>query len=179
MKTGDFEQLKDFILDKNTYFSTGFANAVKDAELQAVVVKDGNEMKRLLPDDTRSNYFYIRNDTTIKHESKPAERLTDSGTQRLTFHDATTCYLVAIVNNADIYVLLENLKNTVMMYEGMHVQPVASNWNREQVIKEEMAGMRKEDVAAALQRLKNETIVKLTLTVSKIFIPGNCITPLS
>lgn len=50
MKTGDFEQLKDFILDKNTYFSTGFANAVKDAEIQAIVVKDGNEMKRLLPD---------------------------------------------------------------------------------------------------------------------------------
>lgn len=178
MKTTDFEALKDFILSKNTCFAAGYANAIKDVETEAVIVKNGSDHKRLLPDDSAGNYFYIRNELSIRHDAKPAERLADNGTQRLVFNDVITCYLVAIVKDADLFALLENLKNTVMMYKPMSLQPLSSNWNREQVIKEEMSGMRKEDIAATLQRLKNETIVKLVFNASQIYVPGNCINPL-
>jgi hypothetical protein len=176
MLSADFEQLKEFILAKNSYISYGFANAFKDAAANAIYVKSGSDMQCLLPNDVLGNYFYLRNDAGMKHEAQMPERVTDSGTQRLSFLDTITVNLVAIVNDADAYKLIANLRNTAMQYEAMNVQPIASNWNREQIITDELAKMKSDDVAAVLQRLRNETIVRLTLQVSKIFIPSNCIT---
>lgn len=172
----DFEQLKDFILLRNGYFSTGFANAFKDETNHAVWVRQGKDLRRIMPAGNLGNYFYLRNDAWIKHEAKEAERLSDGGSQRLTFLDTMSVQLVAMVNNADPYRLMENLRNTMMMYAPMSVVPVTGSWNREQVVASEMAKMRMEDVNAALQRLKDETIVRLSLSVSKVFVPANCIT---
>lgn len=172
----DFEQLKDFILLKNKYFQRGFANAYKDDVTNDVWVKDGKDMKKLLPADSMGNYFYMRNEAWLKHEAKEPERLTDTGSQRLTFLDTMNLQLVAIVNNADAYLLIENLRNTALMYEKLNVVPVTSSWNREQVVATELSKMKIGDVHAALQRLKNETIIRLSLSVSKMFIPANCIT---
>ncbi|HEY9178247.1 MAG TPA: hypothetical protein VIN07_11170 [Flavipsychrobacter sp.] len=171
----DFEQLKDFILLRNTYFSAGFANAYKDDTTHAVWVRQGGDMKRLLPADTLGNYFYLRNDAWMKYEAKEPERMTDTGTQRLTFLDTMSVQLVAVVNNADAYKLIENLRNTALAYAPLNVVPVTASWNREQVVATELAKMRMEDVNAALQRLKDETIIRLSLSVSKTFIPVNCI----
>ena len=171
----DFEQLKDFILTKNTYFSKGFANAYKDDTTSSVCVQAGKDALRIMPADTLGNYFYLRNDAWTKHEAKEPERVTDTGTQRLTFLDTMSVQLVAVVKNADAYTLIENLRNTTMMYGKLDVMPVTSSWNREQVVVTELAKMRQEDISAALQRLSNETIVRISLSVSKIFIPGNCI----
>ncbi len=176
MLRADFEQLKDFILAKNSYINYGFANAYKDSTTNAIYVKTGNDLKCILPDDTLANYCYLRNEAGIRHEAQMAERLSDNGTQRLSFLDSITVYLIAIVKDADPYKLIANLRNTAMQYEDMNVQPVSSNWNREQIVTEELAKMKAEDIQAVLQRLKNETIVKLTLQVSKTFIPSDCIT---
>lgn len=171
----DFEQLKDYILDKNSYFRIGFANAYKDDTANDVWVRTGKDLKKILPADVAGNYFYLRNDAWLKHEAKEPERLTDTGTQRLTFLDTMSVQLVAIVNNADAYQLIENLRNTVLMYDRLSVIPVTSSWNREQVIATELSKMRVEDVHAVLKRLKDETVVRLSLSVSKMFIPANCI----
>jgi hypothetical protein len=171
----DFEQLKDFILQKNPYFSKGFANAYKDDTTNAVFVKDGKDIQRVMHADTLGNYFYLRNDAWTKHETKEPERLTDTGAQRLTFLDTMSVQLVAIVSNADAYKLIDNLRNTAMMYPKLDVIPVASSWNREQVVSTELAKMTAEDIHAALQRLSNETIVRIALSVCKSFAPVNCI----
>jgi hypothetical protein len=55
------------------------------------------------------------------------------------------------------------------------VVPISSQWNREIVIADELQGMKQDDIRASLQRLKNETIVKLQLSVSKEYVPSNCI----
>jgi hypothetical protein len=178
MKAEDFELLKQFVLDKNKYFDWGFANAFKDAETQALYVQDGKDRKAMFPNDTLGNYFYLRNEMATRHEVLADERLADNGSQRVVFRDGITVYLVAIVKNADAYLLIDNLRNTAMMYTGMNVVPVQTIWNREQILKEELTGMKKENITPALQRLKNETIVKLTLQCTKIFIPGNCINEL-
>lgn len=172
----DFEQLKDFILEHNTYFHKGFAHAYKDDTTHAVWVRQGKDSTRLMPADTLGNYFYLRNDAWLKHEAKEPERMTDTGTQRLAFLDTMSVQLVAIVNNADAYILVQNLRNTAMMYDKLHVVPVTSSWNREQVVSTELAKMRMEDINAALQRLKDETIIRIALSVSKTFIPSACIT---
>lgn len=176
MQYHDFEQLKDFILAQNTYFLHGFANAYKDDTTHAVWVKNGKDMQCVMPADTLGNYFYLRNDAWLKHEAREPERLTDTGTQRLAFLDTMSTQLVAVVANADACKLIHNLRNTVMMYDKLNVVPVTSSWNREQVVATELAKMRVEDINASLQRLKDETIVRIGLSVSKSFIPSDCIT---
>ncbi len=171
----DFELFKDFILDKNTYFNHGFANAYKDDIGQAVYVRSGKDRQRVMPADNLGNYFYLRNDAWMKHEAKELQKITDTGTQRLTFLDTMSVQLVAVVNNVDVYQLIENLRNSVMMYEVLDVHPVTSSWNREQVVATELAKMNAEDINAALKRLKDETIVRIGLSMNKIFIPGSCI----
>ncbi len=171
----DFEQLRDFILEQNAYFVNGYANAYKDDVTNAIHVRDGKDVQRLLPADTAGNYFYLRNDGQLKHEAKEPERLTDNGAQRLSFLDTQVVYLVAVVNNADPYQLVENIRNTAMMYQNMNVQPVSSHWNREQVVTAELAKMKADDISAVLQRLKDETIVRIQLNVSKVFLPTTCI----
>lgn len=175
MTLTDFEQLRDFILEKNAYFTTGFANAYKDDTIHTIWVKDGKDFKQLMPADTLGNYFYLRNDAWLKHETKELERLSDNGTQRLSFLDTMSVQLVAIVNNADPFKLVENLRNTAMMYNKLNVVPVTSSLNREQVVSTELAKMLMEDVNATLQRLKEETVVRIALSVSKTFIPSGCI----
>lgn len=175
MQACDFEALKDFILGKNTYLHNGYANAFKDDVTKRILAAKGSDYISLLPDDTRGNYCYLRNDTIMQFTPQLQERLTDAGTQRLSFLDNIIVALVAVVHNADALKLVENLRNTCMVYEGLNVQPLSANWNREQVITEELAGMKAEDIAATLKRLKDETIVKLNLRVSKLFVPSACI----
>lgn len=175
MQQKNFEDFKDFILSKNAYFTQGFALAYKDDVTHTVQVREGKDVKRLLPADTLSNYFYLRNEPQLKHESKEPERLTDNGTQRLTFLDTQVAHLVAVVNYADAYQLVENLRNTAMMYEGLSVRPTATSWNREQIVTSELFNMSQADITAALQRLKDETVVHVQLVISKTYIPTNCI----
>jgi|GEM_PF-1726092 len=173
MQQNDFEQLKDFIQQKNPYFNFGFTNAI--SEKGTVYAQCNSERKAVLPADDLSNYFYLRQDALIKHEAQYPSRTTDNHTQRLSFLDIAIVYLVAVVKDADPLSLVDNLRNTAMMYELMNVQPLSSAFNREKIIAEELTGTKANDVSAVLQRLKNETIVKLTLQVSKTFIPSECI----
>lgn len=171
----DFEQLKNFILDNNDYFHKGFANAYKDDVSNAINVQQGKDVLSVLPADNLGNYFYLRNDAWTKFEPKHPERLSDTGTQRLSFLDTISVQLIAVVENADAYILIENLRNTAMMYKELNVQPVTGSWNREQVVASELSNMSSSDINAALQRLSNETIVRVSLSISKTFVPSSCI----
>lgn len=175
MQSCDFEALKDFILGKNTYLNSGYANAFKDDATKRILAVKDSDYISLLPDDTKGNYCYLRNDTIMQFTPQLQERLTDAGTQRLSFLDNIIVTLVAIVHDADALKIVENLRNTCMTYGALNVQPLSANWNREQVMTEELNGMRAEDIAAALKRLRDETIVKLTLRISQIFTPSSCI----
>lgn len=175
MTTRDFELLKDFILSKNTYFDNGYANVFKDSDTKKIFTRSGNELVCVFPNDNLGNYFYLRNEAGIQYQPQLAERVTDSGPARLLFNDNVSVQLIAVVKDADAYVLLNNLRNTAMMYKEMNVIPASAIWLSEDVIVTEMAGSEAKDISAALQRIKNETIVRLTLTVSKQYIPNNCI----
>lgn len=171
----DLEALSCFILAKNPYFRAGFAQVYKDPVTQALYSNNGSDMQAVLPADTLGNYFYLRSEGGIKHEPIPAERLSDSGTQRLSFLDTAALQLVAVVRKADAYILAENLRNTLMQYHLLNAEAVNTNVNREQVMMDELAGMKPADIEASLQRLKDETIVRITLRLTKMFVPGNCI----
>lgn len=176
MTSADFTALKDHILQYNTCFDNGYANAFKYDETNTVLARGtSGDFVPVFPSDSLGNYFYLRSDGDIKYTAQPGERLTDNGTQRLTFLDTLTIQLVAIVKDADEYALIANLRNTAMAYKPISVIPIAASYNREFIIADEMRGMNKEDIAKALRNLTSQTIVRLALSVNKNYIPGNCI----
>lgn len=171
MKAQDFEALKDHLLLKNKYFSCGYANAFKDEKTDKVAVVDGNRFVYLMPDDSLGNYFYLRNEATMSHGflRKTADCAGD------VYTDTLTAYLVAVVKEAEPFALIENLRNTLASYKGLGLQVTQSMWNRESVVIGEMKGAEEDEVLKALARLKNETIVKITVQISMEFATSNCI----
>lgn len=166
---------KDYILSKNTYFDKGYANAFKDENTSGIYVRDNSSLISLFPNDRLGNYFYLRNDTTLQFTLRAQENLTDFGLGRLGFLDTMTVYLVAIVKNADVHTIINNLRNTAMMYNKISVVPISAIWNREQIVIEELRGLEPAEIAGTLQRLKNEIIVRLQFTISNVFAPSKCI----
>lgn len=176
MTTADFTALKNFILEKNTYLGEGYANAFKEAESNKVFARSSSgDLIAVFPNDTLGNYFYIRHDNGLSFSANLAARATDCGPGRLGFNDTATLQIVAIVKNADAYSVIDNLRNTAMMYTGMDVIPTAAIWNREQVLLEEMSGAEGSEKQAALKRLKDETIVRVTCICGKTYTPSTCI----
>lgn len=169
------EALKDLVLRENPVFQNGYANAYRDELRNAIYKRLGNGMQILLPNDSIGNYFYLRHEDAIQHEPMPAERLADSGSQRLTFLDTATVQLVAIVRGACEYVMAENLRNTLMMYQEMNAQPTATIVDRSKAILSELPQLKPDAQLALLQRLSDQTIVRITFKASSIYVPSNCI----
>lgn len=174
MTSADFIALKDHFLSENEYFSQGLANAFKDATNNQVYARVKGELQPVFPMDSYGNYFYLRSEGDIKYDPKFQERVSDCGPQRLSFQDTLIIQLVAIVKGADEYKLLQNLRNTAMSYTGFNAIPVGASYNRESIVASEMKGLPKEDTNKALANLTDQTIVRVTLQVSKMFVPGNC-----
>lgn len=173
MKTQDFESLKEFILSKNTFFSEGYANAFIDSETEAVYSYVNGDLKVIFPDDRVGNYFYLRNDSSIKFALKTGYQ--ECGIGKFNFDDTLTCYLIAVVNGADEYDLLTQLRNTCLSYSKLICIPSSAITQTENVIVTEMSGFEKETIWDTLKNLKNKKILRLQITISKEFIPNNCI----
>lgn len=173
MTTNDFKTLRDFILTKNTYFSNGYFNAFVDGETSSVYTIENGNLKAIFPEDRLGNYFYLRNDPNMKFASKQGYE--ECGVGRFNFDDTMTVYLVAIVNDADEFELINNLRNTVLSTKELIAIPTAAMWQTENVLIDEMKGFGEKAIKEALKNLKGQTIVKLTLSISKEFIPNKCI----
>jgi len=173
MTTKIFEQLRDFIKLKNPCFQTGYANAYKDSLTSGIYAKTEKGIKSIFPNDNDGNYFYLRSDPNATFNSKTG--LTDCGIGRFNFDDRLSVYLVAIVRDADSYALIENLRNTALLFGGANAIPTGAMWQRENVVITEMQGFEPEEVSKALQRLKKETIVRITLQFNTEFIPNTCL----
>lgn len=175
MTRTDFELFKAHILKLNPYFDTGYANAFKDGISDAIKVRQGKDFKDIFPADNVGNFFYLRNEPNISYTASRQEAYSDVKQGRLAFQNTNLCYLVAVVDDADDMVLINNLINTCMMYGKMSVIPTQSIWLRENVVVEELDGFSEDVVMRVLQRLKNETIIRLTLNVQSLYLPDTCI----
>lgn len=170
MISSDFIELKDYILSQNTYFDRGYANAFKDSNSNIPLCRElSGDLISVFPQDTNGGYFYLRNNEGIAFKSVDA--MSDCG---YSFDDKIVVFLVAILNDADEFTLLNNLRNTCLSYSGMRVIPTAANWNREQITIDEMNGMKDSDIAAALQRWDKQTVIRVRLEITKQFIQSNC-----
>lgn len=175
MTTAEIIAFKNFILSKNTYLDQGFAIAYKDTESGRILCREDSKVTSLMPADNLGNYFYLRLDGDIRHTPLESERISDCGPQRLSFLDTLNIVLVASVKDADYLTLSNNLRDTCMKYTDMSVIPASTSLIKELIVVSEMQGMEERDISATLQRLKNETIIKLNISINKRYISSNCI----
>lgn len=162
-------QLRDFILDKNPYLNKGYANAFKDKESKFILVRDiSGDMRSVFPNDYDGDYFYLRNDDGIAY--REVASISD---RSRTFDDVVNVSLVAVMNNADAVVLSQNLRQSIMKYSREFI-PTSGNWNREQIVIDEMSGSDENEILKALQNLDKQTIVRIRFQASLRFIPDNC-----
>lgn len=173
MTTDLINLLGDHILAENTYFDKGYYNAFTD---DGVIWGIENGNKRIIfPLDTKGNYFYMRKNGDVTHSPTEQGRLTDCGVGRLAFPYTQPMTLIGIVKDADEYKLHNNLFNTLMLFSTYDAIPQSSSMVSEDVIRSEMEGAATGDIEAALQRHKNETIVRINFNIINVYIADNCI----
>lgn len=173
----DFEALRDFILLKNPYFQKGFANAFKENVTNTVLSRQkSGDLLIVSPQDSYGNYFYIRNDEGIVHQ--PKQGIMQSGAGRTSYMDTLRVNIVGIIKDGDPLLVTDNIINTFAMYDpgkDTIITLVSSNWNREQIIISELAGMEANDIAGALQRLGSHLVFRTTALFQKLRVPTSCI----
>lgn len=180
MTTLDFQELADFILLKNPYFQKGFANAFKENVTNTVLSRQkSGDLLIVSPQDSYGNYFYIRNDEGIVHVPKSGTSTYGAG--HTNYQDTMRINIVGIIKDGDPLLVTDNIINTISMYKpgtDTMLQLISSNWNREQIIISELAGMSQDDIAGALQRLGRHLVFRTTCNFSKMRFPTSCINPI-
>lgn len=166
--------MNDFILKRNGYFSTGFSNAYKDETTSTVFARSDKGLSPVFPDDRLGNYFYLRNETTLNFTAKAG--VEDCGINRVSFDDRINCFLVAIVDDADEFELINNLRNTLLQFKTLSCIPTAAIWQRENVTINEMQGFDDSEILKALENIKpGIQIVRIQFQVNKEYIPNKCV----
>lgn len=158
MLKNDLERLRDYILQYNTYFSNGYSDAFQNHK---GIVVDG---KAIFPNDTLGDYFYLRQDGSVKFREDRTVAISDCHVGMVA---RSSVVLVAAVKDASEDRLLSNLTNTLLAFNGDIVLTDAL-FNKEAVLLQEMRGADKEAVEAGLQRLQmSQTLVSVRFDLSK------------
>ncbi len=171
MLKAKLEMLKEFILTNNTYFTSGYANAVQDDETGIV-----HERVPLFPNDALGNYFYLRVQRGVQFSYEGMYKMSDAvGSVGIN----AQIVLVACVRNADADKLAENLVMTMSRYYPEYIKLQQVLYQSEQVVGQELALLSRENIQAALQRIDSDyTMVSLLFSYAAPIIvqPLKCIT---
>lgn len=175
MTLRDFEDLKDYLLEENPYFDTGFANAFKIRSGEKagwILAKKGNDLIAVAPQDTYGNYFYLRNDEGITLSPTVAV-----SPKYPAYTETIRMWVVCMLKQADAMLVANNIVNSISIYNSctstLRAQNI--NWNREQIIADELSGLKQEDIAAVMQRLSDWVIVRVQFNYSTIRNVSKCI----
>lgn len=166
--------LKDYILDKNRYFSAGYANAVRTKQ-GIYIEKSAKDKKVVFPDDKSGDYFYIRLDTKAPFAESARFALTQAHNTGVM--SQVKAHIIAIVKQADAETLVNNLISTIIE-KNREATFQDMNWSKEEITKDELSLLPEKDVDAALARIKDATIVRVAFTypVEVFYKKTNCIT---
>lgn len=146
-----FADIKDTILQYNTYFNAGFDDAYQSEN----GVYQGEKI--LFPNDTLGDYFYIRPDNPVGISNDSA--ISSCYTAFALDASAT---LVAVVKSANSTMLVNNLM-TSLAYTGATVE--SATFQHEEIIRQELGAMSQEDLTAALANYhRSTTIVSIAFT---------------
>lgn len=153
--------LNAHILALNPYFAKGYDNAFLQG---GVFCHKGKELIQIFPNDNKGNYFYIRSNGNAEY--------TKIGDNPKTYQDKSKMSIICIVNNANPNTLISNIRNTLLNFGNIDV--TGSEHDREILLISELKGLGKDKIQYALQRLKNEVIIKVDFTIYSTFVPSKC-----
>lgn len=157
-------ELKDFILLKNTYLSTGFDNVYQDA-VNGLILQDE---KPIFPMDNLGDYFYLRLPDEMKFVYDARRFKTDDC--GFEFGISAKVYLVAFMRGADSDTLFNNLVNTLQGFDDAYLSFNGGIFKKELVIQQELKRYSKEDIAKALQNIqRKDALVSISFDISTNF----------
>lgn len=160
--------IKEFILEKNTYFNNGYSDVYQNEEVGLVL--SGNNP--VFPADL-GNYFYLRLHTNVTFSNGGVNSIADS-IKGVGLN--VNIVLVAIVKEAKHDILLQNLVNTIQAYCGEDISFNGATYNSDEVIRQELSFMTQDARDKAMANLPdNLAIVSLSFTYSAPFTFNNCI----
>lgn len=165
--------IKDYILKYNPYFQNGYDEVFTTVD--GIVVADDQNQKTIFPSDNEGTYFYLRQMKSGTFDVGSPYRIANSirgiGMQ-------ISIMLVAYMPDGDTDLLIQNLLNTLQAYPDTSLKFLNYNTNPYFVIQEELAGLEKENIAAALGNFKNNNALisfSFSLTVPVKFFEPSCI----
>lgn len=159
--------IKEHILQYNPYLTQGFNHAWQDEQNGEVYAQKGKEFVAVFPNDSLGDYFYLRTPQKVSFSESKEFVISDcyKGTGMI-----GQVVLVAMVRDADADGLLNNLINTVQLYDNETIALNSAVYQNEFVVIQELAKMSKEAMEAALARIKpNMTMVSITFTIKAPF----------
>jgi len=163
MFKGKLNQITDFIKEHNSFFANGFGNAFQHDETGIIWADTKAGVRPIFPDDTLADYFYLRTDKAARLQQDTAMFPEYCGKVAGTV-GITSVKAVAVVFDADADLLVRRLINVIALAsDGIVIS--GCNWNREEVLVNEMRNAEEKDVKAALQRLKKQVIVSIDFTI--------------
>lgn len=145
------------------FFATIFPDVKQDETSRLIVAaqQEGSaELQPIFPDDRYGNYCYLRTGRSAL--------LSDDGTVfppigngRSGMLATTIVTLVAIADGVDEKELAAALVSAIGRMSNVRTRPSTLHWDREIIVRNELAGWPKTDVNAVLQRLSQRRIVSL------------------
>lgn len=155
--------VKDFILEYNTYFDTGFAHVIRNEEGYLV---EGETP--VFPSDIYGDYFYMR----LPDESKfdyAVPRLNDCDGG---FKQAANIVLVACMVNADEYELANNLISTLNAYKDADIKLTNIVYDADFVVKTELSKRPDPEASKGMQNIdKNYKIISIAFDLKYYYEP--------
>lgn len=159
------EQIKDFILLKNTYFDKGYSGVYQTDE----GILEGQKV--LFPADELGDYFYLRQPNIMRFDYTNIMRVNDCDNPAGL---AADIILVACMRQADSDVLLDNLVQTLMhvSINGVGLKLTGMIMKNEFVVQQELRLLKKDVIDKALQNMgKDYAIVSVQFTLTKVIKP--------
>lgn len=163
------ENIKNSLLEKLKFFNNGFANVYLDETASRYLSLDGKTDIALGIDDRYGNYFYIRNNGTVKI-SKAKVQMSNCVTS---LDLNTNMVLVANMSNANPDKLLECLLNALSVSVSEDFEITSATLTNEKVVLSEYSFIGIEKIKSLLMRLGKRTLVKIEFVLYKQMNPNS------
>lgn len=157
-------ELKDFILEHNTYFDNAFDNTFQNSSNGLVL----DNQNTVFPNDQLGNYFYLRLPDEMRFVYNAAKyKIEDCG---FSFGISGRLYLIAYVHNGNTDVLFENMVNTLQQFTNADLTFINGSFEKEAIVMQELKKISQKSIQAALQNMnEKDALVSIIFEIATNF----------
>lgn len=144
---------------------TALRYGIVDAEFEighGVYGTVNNKKEMLIPNDRLANYLFIVTGDIINHNA--VFSVSDCANKQ-SYQDNAQIDIV-VVSDVCKYDMLADIRKALQTFTGANILLIKTDISRNAIVRAYMSGRDKDDIERALQRYKNETIIKITATIT-------------